>query len=317
MSKLTRRELLKLFLAGAGAAMAPWPWRTVVTAATPATPDVVISKGTSPALITEAALEALGGMGRFVFRGDVVLVKPNIAFDRTPELAATTNPELVATLVRLCLEAGAKEVKVFDNPMEDPRRSYVSSGIMEAAKKAGANVSYMEERKFRRMDIKGEWLKDWEVYQEAMEVDKIINCPILKQHTTALLTMGMKNLMGLIGGDRGRIHWKLNQAIVDLAAFFKPTLVVLDAIRILTANGPQGGSLKYVKQLNTVAAGIDQVAVDAIGTKLFGLVPETKLFGLQPGDMNHLRIASKRGLGRMDLTKLRIKEVKADSKGHR
>jgi uncharacterized protein (DUF362 family) len=300
MSKLTRREILKLFLAGAGAALAPWPLKDLVSAATPAPPDLVISKGTSPAQITEAAIRALGGMSRFVSRGDVVLVKPNMAWDRKPELAATTNPEVVATLVRLSLEAGAKEVKVFDNTLEDPRRAYVSSGIMAAAKGAGAQVSYIEERKFRKMDLKGEVLKSWEVYQEAMEVDKIINCPILKQHTTARLTIGMKNLMGLIGGERERLHWHLEQAIVDLAAFFKPTLVVLDAIRILTANGPQGGSLKYVKQLNTVAASRDQVAIDAIGAKLFGI---------RPAEMAHLPIAAKRGLGRMDLTKLRIKEV--------
>jgi uncharacterized protein (DUF362 family) len=300
MSKLTRREILKLFLAGAGAALAPWPLKDLVSAATPAPPDLVISKGTSPAQITEAAIRALGGMSRFVSRGDVVLVKPNMAWDRKPELAATTNPEVVATLVRLSLEAGAKEVKVFDNTLEDPRRAYVSSGIMAAAKGAGAQVSYIEERKFRKMDLKGEVLKSWEVYQEAMEVDKIINCPILKQHTTARLTIGMKNLMGLIGGERERLHWHLEQAIVDLAAFFKPTLVVLDAIRILTANGPQGGSLKYVKQLNTVAASRDQVAIDAIGAKLFGI---------RPAEMAHLSIAAKRGLGRMDLTKLRIKEV--------
>jgi uncharacterized protein (DUF362 family) len=301
MSKLTRREVLKLLVAGTGTALvAPWPWKHLVSAATPAAPDIVISKGTSPAQITEAAMRALGGMSRFVSRGDVVLVKPNMAWDRKPELAATTNPEVVATLVRLCLEAGAKKVKVFDNTLEDPRRAYVSSGIMAAAKGAGATVSYMDERRFRKMDLKGEVLKSWEVYQEAMEVDKVINCPILKHHSSALLTMGMKNLMGLIGGERERLHWHLEQAIVDLAAFFRPTLVVLDAIRILTANGPQGGSLKYVKQLNTVAASRDQVAIDALGARLFGL---------RPAEVAHLPIAVKRGLGRMDLTKLRIKEV--------
>jgi uncharacterized protein (DUF362 family) len=313
MSRLTRREMLKLFLAGAGAALCPWPWRSVVSATTPSHPDVVISKGTSPAHITEGALQALGGMGRFVSRGDVVLVKPNIGWDRTPEQAANTNPEVVATLVRLCLKAGAKEVKVFDHTCEDPRRCYVRSGIMEAAKGAGATVKYIDEKRFRKMEIKGEKLKSWEVYQEAMEVDKVINCPILKHHSSALLTMGMKNFMGLVGGERGRLHWHLNQNIVDLAAFFKPTLVVLDAIRILTANGPQGGSLKYVKQLNTVAAGVDQVAIDAVGAKLFGLVPGTKLFGLRPEEMDHLHIATQRGLGRMDLGRLRIKEVTTNS----
>jgi len=304
MSKLTRREWLKLFLAGAGATLLPWPWKSIASAATPLLPDLVISKGSSPSPITETAIRALGGMSRFVSRGDVVLVKPNIAWDRTPEQAADTNPEVVATLVRLCLDAGAKEVKVFDNPCEDPRRCYVSSGIMEAAKAAGAKVSYVDERRFRKMDIKGEALQTWEVYQEAVEVDKIINCPILKHHSLARLTMGMKNLMGLVGGERARLHWHLEQGIVDLAAFFKPTLVVLDAIRVLTANGPQGGSLKYVKRLNTVAAGVDQVAVDAMGAKLFGL---------QPGEMDHLRIAQQRGLGRMDLGKLRIKEVQTNS----
>lgn len=304
MPKLTRREWLKLTMAGAGGALTPWPWRTFASAATASPPDLVISHGTSPALITEAALQALGGMSRFVSRGNVVLVKPNIAWDRTPAQAATTNPEVVATLVRLCLTAGAKEVKVFDHPCEDPRRCYERSGIMEAAKGAGAKVSYVDERRFRKMDLKGEALQDWEVYKEAVEVDKIINCPILKHHTLARLTMGMKNLMGLIGGDRSRLHWHLDEAIVDLAAFFKPTLVVLDGVRILTANGPQGGSLKYVKQLNTVAAGVDQVAVDAIGAKIFGINPE---------EMDHLHIASKRGLGRMDLGKLRIKEVQTDS----
>jgi uncharacterized protein (DUF362 family) len=304
MSKLTRRDWLKLTLASAGVALTPWPWRTLASAPTPSYPDLAISQGASPARVTGAALEALGGIGRFISRGDVVLVKPNIGWDRSPEQAANTNPEVVATLVRLCLEAGAREVKVFDHPCEDPRRCYVSSGIMEAAKAAGAKVSYVDERRFRSMDIKGEALKTWEVYQEAVEVDKIINCPILKHHSLARLTMGMKNLMGAVGGNRARLHWHLDQAIVDLAAFFKPTLVVLDAVRILTANGPQGGSLKYVKRLNTVAAGVDSVAVDAVGAKIFGISPE---------EMNHLHIASERGLGRMDLGKLRIKEVTADS----
>jgi uncharacterized protein (DUF362 family) len=304
MSRLTRREMLKMFLAGAGAALTPWPWKTIASAATPSYPDVVISKGSSPAHITEAAIQTLGGMGQFVSRGDIVLVKPNIGWDRTPELAANSNPEVVATLVRLCLDAGAKEVKVFDHPCEDPRRCYVNSGIMQAAKDAGATVSYINERRFRKMDIKGEALKNWEVYQEAVEVDKIINCPILKHHSLARLTMGMKNFMGLVGGNRSRIHWHLDQAIVDLTAFFKPTLVVLDAVRILTANGPQGGSLKYVKRLNTIAVGGDPVAIDAMGATLFGLVPE---------EMEHLHIAAKRGLGRMDLGKLRIKEVTTNS----
>ncbi len=304
MSGITRREMLRCILAGAGLILSPWPWRTIASAAPAGPLDLVISTGTSATLITEAAVQALGGMKRFISRGDVVLVKPNMAWDRVPEQAATTNPEVVATLVRMCLEAGARKVKIFDNTCEDPRRCYVRSGIMEAAKKAGGKVTYVDERRFREMELKGEVLKRWQVYQEAVEVDKVINVPILKHHSLARLTMGIKNLMGLIGGTRSQLHWHLDQALVDLAAFFKPTLVVLDAVRILTANGPQGGSLKYVKRFNTVAAGVDQVAMDALGATLFGLTPE---------EMDHIKLASQRGLGQMDLAQLRMKEVKTDS----
>lgn len=294
---LTRRELLKFAVIAAGGHFIPWSRTDGIC--TPL-PDVAIARGPSPAQITQAAIEALGGMSRFVSRGDIVLVKPNIAWDRDPQLAATTNPQVVAELVRLCLEAGAKEVRVFDHTCEDPRRCYVTSGVMAAAKGAGAKVSYVEERKFRRIDIKGEALKSWEVYQDAVEVDKIINCPILKHHSLARLTMGMKNLMGLVGGERSRLHWHLAEAIVDLASFFKPTLVVLDAVRILTANGPQGGSPKYVRKLDTVVAGKDQVAVDALGARLFGI---------NPAELAHLSRAVTRGLGRLDLSRIRIKEV--------
>jgi uncharacterized protein (DUF362 family) len=304
MSDITRREMLKYVIAAAGLSLASWPLRSIASAVPVGTPDIVICKGESAPLITEAAMQAIGGMKRFISRGDIVLVKPNIAWDRVPEQAANTNPEVVETLVQMCLEAGAKEVKVFDNPCEDARRTYVRSGIMEAAKKAGARVTYTDERRFRKMDIRGEILKEFEVYQEAVEVDKVINVPILKHHSLARLTMGMKNLMGLIGGSRARLHWNLDQAIVDLAAFFKPTLIVLDAVRVLTANGPQGGSLKYVKKLNTVAVSRDQVAVEALGATLFGLPAQS---------MDHIKLAFQRGLGQMDLARLKIKEVTTDS----
>ena len=303
MFEFTRRDFLRVLL-GAGVILSPWPWGALAYSKIEGAAELVVSKGTSAFTITEAAIRALGGMKRFISRGDVVVVKPNMSWDRVPEQAANTNPEVVAAVVRLSLEAGAKEVKVFDNTCEDPRRCYVRSGIMEAVKKAGGKVVYMDERRFRKMDIRGEALRSWEVYQEAVEADKVINIPILKHHSLARLTMGMKNWMGLIGGNRSRLHWHLDQAIVDLAAFFKPSLVVLDAVRVLMASGPQGGSLKYVKRLNTVVVGVDQVAVDAWGAKLFGLPPE---------EIHYIKLAYQRGLGRMDLEKSKIKEVKGDS----
>ncbi len=154
------------------------------------------------------------------------------------------------------------------------------------------------------MKLNGEALKEWEVYQEIVEADKVINIPITKHHTLAGLTMSMKNWMGAIGGWRSRIHWKLDESVADLAAFFKPTLTILDSSRILTANGPQGGSLSYVKVLNTVIVGTDQVAIDAFGASLFEREAERPESAERA--RRYIKLAAKRGTGRMDLENLKI-----------
>jgi uncharacterized protein (DUF362 family) len=262
--------------------------------------DLVVASGPSPARITKAAINGLGGIKAFISRGDVVVVKPNIGWDRLPVYAATTNPEVVSTVISLCYEAGAKQVKVFDHSVVDPRRCYKQSGIAAAATAAGAIVSYVDDRKFRDMKLPGVTLKSWPLYSEAIEADKFINIPIAKTHGLSTLTLGMKNLMGIMGSSRGRIHQRINESLVDLAMVVKPTLIILDAVRILTANGPQGGDLADVKQLNTVVAGRDQVAVDAFGATLFGL---------QGADLGYVRAGYKAGLGTMNLAKLRIKRI--------
>ena len=262
--------------------------------------DLVVVHGTPPARITRAAVDSLGGMKRFISRGDVVVVKPNIGWDRTPEYAANTNPEVVATIVKLCFEAGAKRVKVFDHPVSDARRTYKQSGIAEAATAMGATVSFMDDRKFKDMQIKGLTLKSWPLYTEVFEADKVINLPIAKTHGIAKLTLGMKNWMGVMGGSRGRIHQRIDESLVDLAMFIKPVLTILDAVRILTDNGPQGGNLADVKQLNMVIAGTDVVAVDAFGTTLFGM---------KPASMACIRLGHQARLGSMDLTRMKIKRI--------
>ncbi|MGZ3580566.1 MAG: DUF362 domain-containing protein [Syntrophales bacterium] len=262
--------------------------------------DFAVAHGVSPAGITKAAIDSLGGIKRFISRGDVVVVKPNIGWDRMPEYAATTNPEVVSTVIKLCYEAGAKQVKVFDRTVVDARRCYKQSGIVDAASAAGGIVSFVDDRKFKEVKLPGIALKSWPLYTEAMEADKVINIPIAKTHGLSTLTLGMKNWMGIMGGSRGRIHQKMDGSLVDVATFMKPALVVLDAVRILTANGPQGGSLSDVKQLNTVIAGTDQVAVDAYGATLFGL---------KGADLGYVMAGHKAGLGTMDLAKLKIKRV--------
>ena len=262
--------------------------------------DLVVARGPSPEKITRAAVDGLGGIRRFISRGDVVVVKPNIGWDRTPEFAATTNPEVVSTIVRLCYEAGAKKVKVFDHTVSDPRRCYKQSGIADAAGAAGAAVSYVDDRKFREVKLGGHALKSWPIYTEVIEADKVINMPIAKTHGLSTLTLGMKNWMGVMGGWRGRIHQRIDGSLVDVAMLIKPALIILDAVRILTANGPQGGDLSDVKRLNTVVAGTDQVAVDAFGATLFGL---------KGSDIGHVVAGHRAGLGTMDISRLKIKKI--------
>jgi uncharacterized protein (DUF362 family) len=298
---MDRREFLKLAaLTGAGLTLPSGLDLLAGAAEAAAGPDLVVAHGASPEKIVTAAISAMGGMKKFVSRGDVVVIKPNIGWDRTPEQAGNTNPEVVAAVVRLCFEAGAKKVRVFDRPVNDPRRCYIQSGIAPAAGALGANVDFVDDRKFKDMDIKGEALKSWPLYTELFEADKVINIPIAKHHGSAKLTMSMKNWMGVMGGSRRQIHQKLDESLVDLSMKIKPTLTILDAVRILTANGPQGGDLADVKKLDTVIVGVDQVAIDSYGATLFGM---------KGNDLGYVTLGNARGMGQMDLSKVRIKKI--------
>ncbi len=261
------------------------------------TPDLAVVQGGTPDLITRKAIELLGGIKRFVSKGDIVMIKPNIAFSRTPEQAGCTNPEVVRTLVKLCFDAGAKEVKVMDNPVGSAQSTYKRSGIEEAAKEAGALVLYPEPERLKSVSIKGAYLDKQKVFTDIIEADKIINVPILKTHGLTRLTMGMKNWLGAIGGNRDALHSRLERVIVDLSRFFKPALIVLDAYRVLAKNGPAGRSLSDVVLLKTVVAGRDIVAVDAMGASLCKVKPKS---------LGFLKLAYKQGLGEIDLNSLKI-----------
>jgi uncharacterized protein (DUF362 family) len=262
-------------------------------------PDVALIQGESPSLITKEAITTLGGMQRFISKGEKVIIKPNIGWDRTPEQAACTNPEVVKTLIELCFDAGAKEVKVMDNPCNPARRTYVRSGIQKAAKDAGAEVPLPNDHHLKKIPIHGDSLKEWEVYTDFVETDKIINVPIAKTHSLSRLTLGMKNWLGAVGGNRNQLHQNLDLAMIDLAAFFKPVLTVMDGYRILLRNGPQGGRLSDVKLHKTVAAGVDYVAMDAVGASYFDIKPE---------ELRFLQIAKEKGRGEIDLEKLTIEK---------
>jgi uncharacterized protein (DUF362 family) len=261
-------------------------------------PVVAVAEGNDPALITRNAINKLGGMKRFVKSGDIVVVKPNIGWDRNPDQAANTNPLVVKAIVEEALKAGAKKVKVFDRTCNDARRCYVNSG-MDAALKGIKNVElkHIENERFKKVAINGRVLSEWELYSEALNADVFINVPVAKHHGLTRLTLGLKNVMGVMGGNRGSIHKNIDSSLADINSVLKSHLVVIDATRVLTAHGPQGGDLDDVKKLNKVIASTDIVAADAYATTLFGLKPE---------DISVTVAASKRGLGEINLKKVRI-----------
>ena len=251
----------------------------------------------SPAALVERALADMGGMARFVSRGDTVVVKPNIAWDRLPEHAATTNPEVVAAIVRLCKAAGAGSVIVTDVSCNEAEACFERSGIAAAAKAAGAEVVLPHTRFFTRVDLKGGTLGEWPVLEPFLDANKLINVPIAKHHSLTGVTLGMKNWYGLIGGDRSRLHQRIHESIVDLTSFAKPTLTVMDGYRVLMRNGPTGGDVDDVEMKRTVVASVDPVAVDAYAALAW--------WNLAAPRVRHLRLAEERGLGKMDFASLR------------
>jgi len=264
-------------------------------------PDLAVVTDGNPASLARRAVELIGGMKRFVSKGDVVVVKPNIGWDRNPEQAANTNPEVVAEVVKMCLESGAKKVRVFDRSCNAASRCYDNSGIAKAAAEAGADVSQVVSAGFSDMKLpEAEVLKKWPLYKPALEADVLINVPIAKNHGLTYLTMGIKNLMGIMGGDRGKVHWSIDDKLADVANFVRPQLTILDAYRILVKNGPQGGSLKDVKLMKTMVAGTQIATVDAYGATLFGI---------KPAGLTHVVKSSKLGLGEIDLDKVNIEKV--------
>ena len=269
----------------------------------PDLPELVVAQGDTagPAALVRRAIDEMGGMARFVARGETVVLKPTVAWDRLPEQAATTNPEIVAEMVRLCVAAGAGSVIVTDVTCNDAEACFDRSGIAAAARAAGAEVVLPHPRYFKKVDLKGQTLGEWPVLEPFLDADKLINIPIAKHHSLTGVTLGMKNWYGLIGGDRNRLHQRINESIADLTAFAKPTLTVLDAYRVLMRSGPTGGSLADVEQKNTVIASIDPVALDAYAAKAW--------WNLDVPRLRFLRIAEERGVGRADFSRLRTRVV--------
>jgi uncharacterized protein (DUF362 family) len=251
---------------------------------------LIVVHGSDPAAMTRAAISNLGGMPLFVKRGDVVVVKPNIGWDRMPEQAADTNPEVVRVIVAECVAAGASRVVVTDVSCNETERCFQRSGIALAAEQAGAVVERPQESRYREVNMGGKSLGRQLVYETYLDADKFINVPIAKHHSLTGATLAMKNLYGLLGGNRSRLHQDIHNGLADLGNFMRPTLTILDAFRVLRRNGPQGGNLSDVEQYNLLVASTDPVAVDAYASRnIFALGEDQQLF---------LTLSEQYGLGR-------------------
>jgi uncharacterized protein (DUF362 family) len=247
-----------------------------------------------------AALAALGGMERFVRAGDRVLLKVNAAFAAPPMLGATTHPEIVSQVARLCFQAGARQVLVTDNPINDPASCFALSGIAAAAQAAGARVLLPEAHRFENYSLPhGRLIRHWPLLGEPLRrVDKVIGLAPVKDHHRSGASMTLKNWYGLLGGRRNIFHQEIHTIIAELALLIRPTLVILDGTMSMMRNGPTGGSLDDLKPTQTLIAGTDPVAVDAAGAALLDKTVD---------DLPHLRMAERLGAGTVDYRSLLVK----------
>jgi len=271
--------------------------------------DLVIAKSGTPSQLLQAAMAPLGGMGRFVKKAQRVVIKANIAWARTPEQACTNNPELFSSLIKMCYEAGAKRVAVWDHTCDNYQFCFSRSGLKDAGQKVGADVLSGHGRNvYKKVEIpKGKKLKTAEILRDVLEADVFINLPIPKQHFATELTLGMKNLIGIVW-DMEQLHKiDLHQCIADINTLRKPDLVIVDAIRILTTNGPKGPG--KTEDPVEVIASTDIVAADAYSASLFKHPKTGKPF--RPEEVKFVKLASDLGLGEIDLAKVRVKKVSA------
>jgi len=267
-------------------------------------PSLAIAHGTDHEQTIRAALGALGGMDRFVKKGDVVMLKPNVAFDTPPPLAATTHPETLRAVAKLVLEAGAARVFVADNPINSPTGCFLKSGLRQVADDLSLDLLYPEASGFAPLQLDGEVLRNWTFFHEPFrKANKVIGVAPCKDHNLCHASMTMKNWYGLLGGRRSQFHQYIHSIVSDFALMMNPTLVVLDGMNVLMKNGPTGGRLSDVKPMNTVVAGTDMVAVDSYGY--------THLMERDLAELTYVHKAEARGLGSTRWQDMIYKEVQA------
>ncbi|MDR2500647.1 MAG: DUF362 domain-containing protein [Treponema sp.] len=302
---MNRREFLKRSAAigfGAGLLLLPKGLRSAARlAAQENYPDLVALKGGKPEEMFDRGMRQIGGMGRFVKNGQTVVVKPNMSWDLSPEYAANTSPALVAAVVKHCLDAGAKRVAVLDHSIDYWENSAKNSGVLAAALRAGAVHAPAErEGYYQRIALNGRILKETMIHESLLECDVLINVPVLKHHGGAGLTGSIKNLMGCVWNRRTYHANGLNVCMADFLHAKRPNLNIVDAYRVITKNGPRGGTLDVVAPMGSLLISPDIVAADTAASLLLGR---------KQGEVEPVRLAAAAGFGTMDLSKLNISRI--------
>lgn len=266
--------------------------------------DLGVARGDDVNALVRGAVDAIGGIRRFVDKGDVVLIKPNVAFERAAALGATTHPDILRALIRLVFEAGASEVRVTDNPIESPESCFAKSGVQRAAVEAGARVYLPSPGDFELLQTPGaKWIESWPFFwRPFFGVDRVIGVAPVKDHNLCQASMTTKNWYGLLGGRRNQFHQDIHGIITDLAMMMRPTFVLLDGTRVLFRSGPTGGSLDDVRSGHTVVASTDSLAADAFGW-------DDLLRRQDQPRPAYLDLAKAKGLGEPDYRSLVLKEV--------
>lgn len=284
-----------------GAAPEPFALPSWAVASKPGAPELVVARGAPASKLVTAALEELGGIQRFIQPGDVVLIKPNAAFDRPAWQGSTTNPDVLRAMTAACMDAGAAEVLVADNPIHVPEGCFRKTGLGKAAEDAGGRVWLPRKADFGPVALPGTVLDAWPIFLEPLKrATKVIGIAPVKDHNLARASMTLKNWYGLLGGPRNRLHQKLDETIATLAGMVKPTLSVLDGTRILLSNGPTGGSPDDVVDGNVIALGTDGVALDAFGATLLDI---------SASDLDYLDRAAQQGFGTIAWNSLETREI--------
>ena len=267
-------------------------------------PTMAIAHGTEHEKTIRAALGALGGMERFIQHGDVVMIKPNVAFDRPPALAATTHPDALRAVAKLCFEAGAAKVIIADNPINSPTGCFLKSGLTAVASELNLDLMYPESSSFSPLQMDGEILRNWTFFSAPFKrATKVIGLAPCKDHNLCHASMTTKNWYGLLGGRRNQFHQHIHSIVSDFPMMMKPTLVILDGMNVLMRNGPTGGRLSDVKPMNTIVAGTDMVAVDSYGY--------ANLLERDLAELTYIHKAHDRGLGNKNWKDAFYKEVQA------